>query len=190
MDILELLSGNLEFEDIKLKNFTNLSEEEHEIVRRWRNHPEVRKWMYSNHEISREEHLRFVERLREDTKNFYYLVTKEDKNVGVIYLTKLDLKNRNAYLGIYSNPQDKIKGAGLILGRAIMKLAFKVVILHTLKLEVFENNLKALELYKKLGFKKEGRLREFVYREDRWLDVIVMGMTEEEYKDAKDKDSR
>jgi len=62
-------------------------------------------------------------------------------------------------------------------------LAFEHLKLHTLKLEVLENNERAINFFKKLGFKEEGRLREFVFKEDIWYDAIIMGITEKEYKE-------
>ena len=62
-------------------------------------------------------------------------------------------------------------------------MAFEHLKLHTLKLEVLENNERAINFFKKLGFKEEGRLREFVFKEDIWYDAIIMGITEKEYKE-------
>ncbi|MGB9874387.1 MAG: GNAT family N-acetyltransferase [Hydrogenobacter sp.] len=42
---------------------------------------------------------------------------------------------------------------------------------------MIETNERAINFYKRMGFREEGRLREFVFKEGRWLDVIVMGMT-------------
>ncbi|WPM32353.1 UDP-4-amino-4,6-dideoxy-N-acetyl-beta-L-altrosamine N-acetyltransferase [Hydrogenobacter sp. T-2] len=159
-----------------LKNFVNLNEEEIEMVRRWRNHPEVRRWMYTDHEISKEEHLSFIETLRHDKRNFYYLVYKVDKAVGVLSLTKVDFRNCNAYFGIYANPEEKIHGAGLILEKSAISLAFDVAQLHTLKLEVIEDNERVINFHKRMGFEEEGRLKEFVFKDGRWKDVIVMGI--------------
>lgn len=174
----ENLRKNIELGEVLLKNFVNLSQEEKEMVRRWRNHPEVRKWMYTDHEISEEEHMEFLEKLKEDKKNFYYLVLKDGKAIGVLYLNRVDFRNRNAYFGIYANPEEKIHGAGLVLEKTAIKLAFEVTNLHTLKLEVIEDNEKAINFYKRMGFLEEGRLREFVFKDGRWKDVIVMGMIE------------
>jgi UDP-4-amino-4,6-dideoxy-N-acetyl-beta-L-altrosamine N-acetyltransferase len=171
---------NFNIENVELVNFVNLDKELLEMVRRWRNHENVRKWMYTDHMISRDEHLRFVRRLKSDKKNFYWLAVDKLKNepVGIIYLNRVDLRNRNAYLGIYANPERRIKGAGSILMMCIEKLAFEFAKLHTLKLEVMEGNEKAIKLYKRFGFKEEGRLKEFVFREGRWIDVIIMGKLE------------
>ena len=179
--ILANLRGNLEIDRAILLNFTNLNEKEREMVLRWRNNEEIRKWMFTDQIISLEEHLEFIGSLRRDSRNFYFLVKRASEYLGVMCLTRVDLRNRNAYLGIYVNPEKKISGVGSVLGEILLKLAFDVTKLHTLKLEVFEDNERAIALYKRLGFVEEGRLREFVFRDGRWKDVIVMGITEEEY---------
>ena len=177
------LKRDILIDNIILKNFINLPEEEVQMVRNWRNHPDVRRWMYTDHEITQEEHRNFINKLKNDTKNFYYLVIKEDNYVGVVYLTRLDPRNRNAYFGIYANPFEKAPNTGMILEKTSLKLAFGVANLHTLKLEVIENNERAINFYKRMGFREEGRLREFAFKDGRWLDVIVMGMTEDEFNE-------
>lgn len=181
-NILAHLREDLEISGVTLLNFTNLDEKEKEMILRWRNSEEIRRWMFTDHIISLEEHLRFIDSLRNDNKNFYFLAKRASEYLGIISLTRVDLRNRNAYLGIYANPEKKIAGAGSMLGETLLKLAFDVVKLHTLKLEVFEDNERAIALYRKLGFSEEGRLREFVFRGGKWKDVIVMGITEEEYR--------
>jgi len=44
------------------------------------------------------------------------------------------------------------------------------------KAEIIETNERAINFYKKSGFVKEGRLKEFVFKDGKWLDVIVMGI--------------
>lgn len=163
--------------DIKLLNFLNLNDEEKELVRNWRNHDGVRKWMYSSHIISPEEHDKFIDRLSEDKKNFYWLVKNKDgKCVGVIYLSDLNMSNKNAYIGIYSEQTNELSGSGKLLIECLEKLAFDILDLHTLKLEVLEDNKRAIGFYEKSGFSKEGILKEFVLRDEKWCDVIVMGI--------------
>ncbi|MGB9807583.1 MAG: UDP-4-amino-4,6-dideoxy-N-acetyl-beta-L-altrosamine N-acetyltransferase [Thermosulfidibacteraceae bacterium] len=186
--VIEKLKEDFMIEDLWLKNFVNLTVEESELVRSWRNYPEVRKWSYMDHEIGVDEHRGFIKRLKGDSRNAYFLAIKEGKPIGVISLVRIDFKNRSSYFGIYANPFEKMPNVGTMLGRALLKLAFEIINLHTLKLEVLEGNDRAIGLYRKLGFKEEGRLREFVFKDGRWFDVIVMGMTEEEYYEMhKDK---
>jgi UDP-4-amino-4,6-dideoxy-N-acetyl-beta-L-altrosamine N-acetyltransferase len=165
------------FDGVTLKNLVNADEEEKREVLSWRNSDEVRQWMYSAHTISWEEHLAFIEGLKKDSKNFYWLVALEKgERLGVVSLNRVDAANGNAYLGLYANPSRSTAGAGRILMDCIKKLAFEEAGLHTLKLEVIEANERALRFYEKAGFKEEGRLKEHVLKEGRRMDVIVMGI--------------
>lgn len=177
------LKENFKIDDIELINFVNLNEDEKNIVLGMRNHKTVRRWMYNSRIISPQEHYRFIKSLKKDSKNFYFLVKRQNKPIGVVYLTRVDFMNGNGYLGLYANPLSREKKIGTVLGSILLKLVFDIVGLHTLKLEVIEDNERAIHLYKKLGFVEEGRLREFVFRDGKWKDVIVMGMTEEKYRE-------
>ena len=147
------------------------------MVLRWRNHEAIRKWMYSDTIISMQEHTDFLSNLLEDNKNFYWVVENEEGiSLGTISLNKTDFKHKHAYLGIYSNPYNEIKNKGHLLIQCIENLAFKIAGLHTLKLEVIDTNQKAINFYKKSGFSEEGRLKEFVFKDGQWHDVIVMGI--------------
>ena len=168
---------NYDMNDVEIINFLNLSSEEREIVLDWRNHENIRKWMYSDNIISLDEHINFIDQLVRDTNNFYWVVKNKDGlYLGTIYLNRTDFKNKHAYIGIYVNPYNEIKNKGYLLIQSIKSLAFEIAGLHTLKLEVINNNRKAINFYKKSGFKEEGRLKEFVFKDEQWHDVIVMGI--------------
>jgi len=168
------LKKNIRLNGFELINFINITDDEKEIIRNWRNHENVRKMMYSDHVITIEEHSKFIAGLRNDLKNFYWMVRRNRENIGTISLNRVDFKNSNAYIGIYTNPY--LSGMGRLLNECLKKLAFDEGKLHTLKLEVIEDNEKAINFYKKEGFKEEGRLKEFVFKTNKWLDVIVMGI--------------
>lgn len=170
------LKENFVFNGMLLKNFVNASIEDKEMVRECRNDDRVRKWMYSDEIISQEEHFNFIENLQKDNKNFYWMVYKDEKFIGVISLNNIDIKNKNAYLGIYSNPFCEMKNKGSLLINCLKEVAFDIVELHSLKLEVIENNKRAVDFYKKIGFEEEGVLREFVHKDGKWLSVIIMGI--------------
>jgi len=167
-------------EGYRLLNFVNLSAEELELVRRWRNHPEVRRWMYTDREITEEEHRRFVESLRSSEERLYFLVRGAERDLGVIYFTGISLRHRRAYMGIYADPCRRQPGTGKLLCNLAVGFAFGVMKLHTLKLEVVEDNERALRLYRRCGFEEEGRLREFVFRDGRYVDVVLMGILNSE----------
>lgn len=168
------LRKNITIRDIILKNFINLTVNEKEMVRNWRNNNAIRKWCYFEHIITVEEHYKFLKKLEADNHNFYWLVRNNNDYIGVVCLNRVDFKNRNAYLGIYSNPL--IEGVGNSLIDCLKRIAFDIAHLHALKLEVIENNKKAISFFEKSGFKKEGILIDFIYKEGKYKNVIVMGL--------------
>ena len=127
----------------KLKKFQDLSLEEKKEVLNWRNHPEIRKWMLNKEEISLENHLKFIQNLPE---NRIYL------KVGDLGVINFKILKDTVEIGLHKNPA-KTKVGKILLNEAIEyvfnNLKSKKIILY-----VFEDNTKAINLYKKFGFKK------------------------------------
>ena len=67
------------------------------------------------------------------------------------------------------------KGYGTDAVSLLCKLGFEEMNLHKIKVEVMAFNLAAIRCYEKCGFIKEGTLRDEVFREGKYHDVIVMG---------------
>jgi UDP-4-amino-4,6-dideoxy-N-acetyl-beta-L-altrosamine N-acetyltransferase len=171
---------DFQIDKTELINFVNLNGDELEKVRKMRNSKKNRDWMYSRHLITRKEHSEFVNDLRRDNANFFWVVKHKGRYIGVIYLNRVDFDNKNAYIGLYSNPETP--GVGNILMDCLKKMAFNSMELHTLKLEVIEINNRAIAFYKKSHFKQEGCLEEFIYRDGTWANVIVMGVKNQKGK--------
>lgn len=168
------LCRNFTLSQTKLINFVNLSNDDKKMVLNWRNHSNIRRWMRNDTNIKLHNHLVFIRGLKNDKKNFYWLVKNISNKIGTIYLNNVDIKHKSAYLGVYANP--KLKGVGCELMAALKELVFDLLGFHSLRLEVMENNLRALSFYKKSGFKKEGYLREAIYKNGIWCGLIIMGI--------------
>ncbi len=176
------LRKDFTFDNALLKNFTNLTEKEVEVVRQMRNHESVRIWMYHDHLISEKEHHEYLLGLKNNNRCFAWLVINKTNNepMGVINLRNVDFTNKNTFYGIYANPLSMNLGIGRLLDQLSIKVAFDILKLHTLKLEVIESNKQVINLHKKMGFQEEGRLKDFVMKDGKWKDVIIMGITDKE----------
>ena len=75
-------------------------------------------------------------------------------------------------------------GTGLGSGalRALMRYAFEELNAHRLWLDVFETNARAQHVYGKAGFRKEGILREAIYRDGEFHSLVLMSILEREYR--------
>jgi len=124
-------------------NFTDLNEDEIELVLSWRNHPAIKKWMHTKKDINLKDHLNFIKSLKNNPKKDYFLVKKDNEYLGVIDLN-------NGFLGIYANPYKK--RVGDILLNEIIKFAFETKKIPCLQAEVYKTNSLAIKLYYRFGF--------------------------------------
>ena len=128
------------------KNFTLLNKEENIEILNIRNDEKIAKFM-KNTNIELDEHLNFIDKLKQDDGKKYFLVFKDDEPIGVIDFINID-KN-SCEFGLYSIK----KGVGDLLMQEIKKYAFKILKVKNLKACVFKINQKALNLYLKHDFK-------------------------------------
>lgn len=175
---LDTFRKDLDFGDVKFISFLNLTAREKEMVRNWRNSNEIREWMFTDHVISKEEHLRFIENLNKDNGNFYWMVKVNDKAAGVGSFQKVDIKDRSGYLGIYS----VVRGAGRALIRHLLHIWFDVMKMHILKCELIEGNERACSLYKDFGFKQENEVR-FIQKKGTTRKVILMSKVKDVFNE-------
>lgn len=140
---------------IKLLAFETLSDELSSLVLQWRNHPDIRSFMYTEHIITQNEHQAFLNSLGNRKDKCYFLVLDTNRPIGVIDLT--EIQDASAVIGLYANPFDAQKGKGSILMKTLMEYAIQTLHLNRLKAECFSDNIKAKYLYEKFDFKETER---------------------------------
>ncbi|MCS4515774.1 GNAT family N-acetyltransferase [Clostridium botulinum] len=66
------------------------------------------------------------------------------------------------------------KGYGTQVTELVLNFAFKELNLHRIHLTVLEYNHRAIKLYEKVGFRREGTYREFIHRDGKDMIFICM----------------
>ena len=140
-----------QFGEVELHNYVNLNLAEKILVLNMRNHPEIKRWMYNQDYISEKSHFKFIQNLEGDFERRYFLVKQQEKIVGSVNFSQIDLHN-SVELGLYTNPFEKLRDAGRILEAISVYYAFRELGVGKLKLEVFSDNERAINFYKKCGF--------------------------------------
>ncbi|ADR32821.1 pseudaminic acid biosynthesis N-acetyl transferase [Sulfuricurvum kujiense DSM 16994] len=138
---------------VRLLDFTTLETQLLTMVLAWRNHSDISRWMVNTEEISIENHLRFVESLKNRADKRYFLVQDEDRYIGVIDFT--DIAQNSAEIGIYANPE--LRGVGEDLMRTVIEYGFTSLSVRTLIASVFADNERAKHLYEKFDFIETNR---------------------------------
>ncbi|KAI6081926.1 putative GNAT family acetyltransferase [Hypoxylon rubiginosum] len=79
------------------------------------------------------------------------------------------------------------KGFGGEAIRWALWYSFQIAGLHRVQLGAFSFNEGAMKLYAKLGFKEEGRQRDFMWFNGGWHDSVMYGMLEDEWREIQRK---
>jgi len=135
-----------------------LEESDLDLVRRWRNRPEVRGNMYTTHEISEDEHRSWYERVKHDPTKRYFIFLADDVPLGVIAFTEIHPRNQTASWAFYAG-ESAPRGTGSRMELAALDYAFDVLGLEKLWCEVLAFNTGVLDLHRKFGFQQEGVFR-------------------------------
>ncbi len=77
-------------------------------------------------------------------------------------------------VGLYVHTDYQNQGVGTALMKVLLDLADNWLMLVRVELEVFADNERAIHLYEKLGFEKEGLLRMTTVRDGRYVDDCKM----------------
>lgn len=101
--------------------------------------------------------------------------------IGTCTLASLDRKNRRADIGAALAPEHHSQGYAEEAVRAVIDHGFGELDLHRLTADVDPRNTPALRLVERLGFRKEGLLREHYRQNDEWQDGLLFGLLKREW---------
>lgn len=151
-----------------------------EQVLAWRNHPEVRRHMYSQHEITLDEHRQWYERVRQDPRKHLLLFESSQQPLGFVSFDDL-ARGGIAEWGFYAAP-DAPKGTGRRLGRAALDHAFGGLKFHKIFGRALASNEGSIGFHRSLGFQQEGILRDHHFDGRAYHSVICFGLLSHEWK--------
>lgn len=146
----------------------------------WRNHPDVRRYMYTQQEITMEQHSQWFERALQDRCRHLLLFECGSQPLGFANFGELDY-GRIADWGFYAAPGAP-RGTGRRLARAALHHAFGLLDLHKVCGQVIAYNERSLRLHDAVGFKQEGILRDQYFDGERYHDVICFGLLQHEWQ--------
>lgn len=155
-----------------------------EALWRWNHDPEVMRWMNDNYAQPLTRVRAFLqERPSNDYGDVLFGIEAiaDGRLAGLIRLHGAEPETGNADLDIYLGEKDCWgRGYATDAVRQACRYGFDKMRLHKITLTVVTDNHAAQQVYKKVGFVEEGRLREVFRRDGRWYDKYTMGLLEGE----------
>ena len=99
----------------------------------------------------------------------------EGKVIGVIFLSRFeDRRSHVGSIGMAVHDAYAGRGAGTALLAAVIDLADNWLQLKRLELGVYADNVRAIALYERFGFEREGLQRAYSWRGGAFADSLIM----------------
>jgi UDP-4-amino-4,6-dideoxy-N-acetyl-beta-L-altrosamine N-acetyltransferase len=149
------------------------------LVRAWRNHPDIRRHMFTRHEISLEEHSRWFERASAQPGRQLLIFERGDEPAGFVNLACI-VQPAVWDWGFYVAPGSP-RGTGRRLAGVVLRAVFGDMSAHKLCAQVLSSNEWSLRFHDALGFAREGVLREQQHDGSGYRDVVCFGLLHHEY---------
>jgi len=143
----------------------------------WRNSPDVRAYMYTDHVIAPEEHARWFAGVPGDETRRYWIIEMDGAPVGLANLYDIDRRNQRCAWAYYlADPSVRGLGLGSYVEYWMLEYVFEGLKLAKLWCEVLASNEPVWRLHETFGFVVEARFRGHVIKDGARADVLGLGM--------------
>ena len=167
------------------KNFRQITDEEVHLVFNWRNHIEIRKWMYNQEIIPLDKHIKFIENLKTDDTKQYWLVQRRKVPIGV--MSVVDIKEKSGDWGYYIAPEFHEKNLGVEFYYYSLDYLFCIMKMERLYGFALVKNIAANSLSDLFGFDKELEIKEM---DGITYDFYFRNLTREKFLNEIQNDSK
>lgn len=159
--------------------------EDYKISVRWRNDDEIWSMLGGRkYFVSEAYEQKWVNDAIVNSKDIRLAVCERSNNryIGNVYLTDINYINRSAESHVLIGERE-FWGKGLATEAYILLLeyAFKELNLNRVEAFVLENNVASIKMHEKVGYKKEGVLRQRVYKNGLYQNQIILSLLKDEF---------
>lgn len=127
--------------------------------------------------------IREISVINNDRVDFMIILKRTNELLGEVVLNEIDLINRSANIRIgIQGTQHRGKGYGTEAMIQMLGYGFNTLKLHRIHLGVYPFNPRAIRVYEKIGFKREGLQRDALYIDGIFHDMITMSILEDEFR--------
>ena len=166
------------------REITSCNSDQIKKIRDLRNSENVRKFMYTDHIITEQEHLNHITKLKNDKKNLVFVIFDHTNEIiGSAYLYNIDRLHKKADWGFYTNPE--IKNIGGVIEYYFIEFFFNQLNFEKINCEVIENNISIQKLPKKFLFEEEGIKKENIIKKNKRINVHFYGLTKSNWNNRK-----
>lgn len=151
-----------------------------EFLRCLRNDPAIGEYLFSDPGYISQERQEawWQDYLREKDSLIFIAHLPSWTRIGYAQASHINNHHLSCEGGFYISPSYQNQGYGSALVAEFLMVAHKIMGLHRIELQVFADNARAIHVYEKAGFVKEGLLRDAIRKAGQYRDVVIMSHIE------------
>lgn len=159
------------------------------LINKWRRDPQTVKYLAGNFFfVSLEREKKSIEsKILDDSKHIYLgiCLKENDKLIGYVQINNIDLRNLKAeWGGTLIGEKDLIgQGFGEEASKLLLRFLFSQYPVNKCYAYCLAEHPATSKLCKKLGFKQEGLLRQEVYKNGEFKDIMIFSILRNEIGD-------
>ncbi len=160
------------------------------IIAASENHPDARANLYYALPTSTEIQLSKIKQKQQDNSTIFFTICKvrPDVPIGCTSFVRIDWIGRMAtfYIAI-ADKENWSKGYGTEATKLMVDYAFETLNMNRIQLHVSAENDRAVRVYEKTGFVKEGKLKQAMFFNNRYIDFYLMAVIKDDRTKLKEK---
>lgn len=127
----------------------------------------------------------YLENATNNKLDFAIVKLENDELIGNCGFNEIDHKHRKGEIGLFiGDENNRSKGYGKEILKILLDYGFNYLNLNNIMLRVKSFNERAINCYKKVGFKEIGRRRESYFLNGKYYDDIYMDILASEFKES------
>ena len=149
-----------------------------ELLLKWKEDPEISFLLGRELPISIENQKIWYEKTINDNKKRKFIIeTENGKIIGLIGIMNIDLKNRHCECGITIGEKEYWgKGLAKEALNVLIKFLFVEWNMNRIYAKINDYNEKSINLFQSLGFQVDGKMKDFIFTENKFYDLIILSL--------------
>ena len=130
--------------------------------------------------------LKWFDSIQDNDSVKYWIIKFDGVKIGLINICDIDYKNKRCSWAYYiGDTSFRGKGIATLLECNIYDYVFDDLNLNKLCCEVLTFNEKVISIHEKFGSAIEGTLKQHIYKNGEFFDIVTMGITRDKWKNIK-----
>ncbi|UCC11821.1 MAG: GNAT family N-acetyltransferase [candidate division WOR-3 bacterium] len=155
------------------------------IIRKWHNDPElIQLARIGREKTTLKQERADIQNARKSKDQAYHIIVKQsdDTAIGFVRFNFIDRTSGNVWLRVMIGEKAAWgKGYARDALETYLRWLFDDIGIHRVTLECYSTNMRAVKFYERLGFNKEGVLREAVLIDGTYHDVFSFGLLKRDF---------